>query len=551
MSVLRSPPDNVKKINNNNFDNNNTVVEYSNSTSNVSPSTSPNALALIQKQLLVNELNSDRCCSPCVDILEEISLSAGSQKEKNSDNMQSGKNNNTSMPLTMSLNVNKESEKNINSTTKTSEKNIYENNKKSESIQTGMDRYITITKKRKLSPQKAKAAKITKVNAVSNTYEHPTTSSSANRFAILSDNSTDNHNNGTDDVSTNGNVRPPPIFLREAISSDLVKSLTTIVGNNNFHVVSQRKGNIKETKIQIYNEKNYRIVSNYLNEAKKSYYTYQLKSSKGLVVVIKGIESSVDPEEIKIALDHLGFETKLVINIFNKNKVPQPMFKVELAPSASKLRRNDIHPIYNLRYLLHRRVQVEEPHKRNGPVQCTNCQEFGHTKSYCTLRAVCVACGDFHQVAHCTLKKDDKENIKCGNCGKPHTANYRGCEVYIALKQRLNQRVQTVRNQPSSRSLNFPNANTAFNAVTPGISYANALRSEKNPPNISRSNDHPQNIPLNNNQTQNIPLNNVGLESTMNAFIQSMNVFMQTMTATMQDLSKTQGQMLQILMAQK
>lgn len=411
-------------------------------------------------------------------------------------------------------------------------------NKKSAALQTGMDRYITITKKRKLSPQKAKSAKVSKAYSNSSDSDPPTTSSRANRFAILGDDTSDNRNNGTEGVPPASNARPPPIFLREAISSDLVKEITDLIGNNNFHVVSQ-KGSLKETKIQIYNETNYRIFSNYLNKSEKSYYTYQLKSSKGLVVVIKGIESNVDPGEIKSALNELGFDTKMVINIFNKNKVPQPMFKVELAPNASKLKRNEVHPIYSLRYLLHRRVQVEEPHKRHGPVQCTNCQEFGHTKTYCTLRPVCVACGDIHKVSECKLSKEDSSNRKCGNCGGNHTANYRGCPVYVELKKRLNQRMQTIRYRPANGTSNAEN-NNVVSSVVPGVSYANAVNNVR--PNLPHSNE---------NQTPNLPQNSVGLESTMNAFIQTMNVFMTTMAATMQDLSKTQSQMLQILMVQK
>ncbi|XP_070075662.1 uncharacterized protein [Drosophila takahashii] len=70
----------------------------------------------------------------------------------------------------------------------------------------------------------------------------------------------------------------------------------------------------------------------------------------------------------------------------NKNKKPQPLFKVELEPDSRTLKKNTVHPIYKLQYLLHLRITVEEPHKRNGPVQCTNCQEYGHTRGYCTLR---------------------------------------------------------------------------------------------------------------------------------------------------------------------
>jgi len=43
-----------------------------------------------------------------------------------------------------------------------------------------------------------------------------------------------------------------------------------------------------------------------------------------------------------------GFNVKSVINILNKDKKPQPLFKVELDPSSQTLKRNEVHPIYNL-----------------------------------------------------------------------------------------------------------------------------------------------------------------------------------------------------------
>jgi len=91
----------------------------------------------------------------------------------------------------------------------------------------------------------------------------------------------------------------------------------------------------------------------------------------------------------------------------NRTQIPQPLFKVELEPDSRVLKKNEVHPIYNLQYLLHRRINVEEPHKRIGPVQCTNCQEYGHTRAYCSLRSVCVACGDFHNSANCPASKED------------------------------------------------------------------------------------------------------------------------------------------------
>ena len=59
-----------------------------------------------------------------------------------------------------------------------------------------------------------------------------------------------------------------------------------------------------------------------------------------------------------------------VTNIFNKNKQPQPMSGVELDPDTRMLKKSETHAIYSMKYLLHRRITVEEPHKRNGLVQC-------------------------------------------------------------------------------------------------------------------------------------------------------------------------------------
>jgi len=112
--------------------------------------------------------------------------------------------------------------------------------------------------------------------------------------------------------------------------------LAAIIRENKFHVTPLTKGNIQETKVQSQDESSHLSVTKYLDEAGKSYYTYQLKSAKGLQVVIKGIESSVTSSEIIAALKEKNFNAKTVINILNRKKEPQPLFKVELEPSSQK-----------------------------------------------------------------------------------------------------------------------------------------------------------------------------------------------------------------------
>lgn len=94
------------------------------------------------------------------------------------------------------------------------------------------------------------------------------------------------------------------------------------------------------------------------------------------------------------------------------------MFRAELEPVDVKLRRNQIHPIYELQ----RRIAIEEPYKRKGPTQCQNSQEYGHSQSYCKLATVCVVCGELHGMDKCNKPKIDAKVKKFSNCDSNHTA---------------------------------------------------------------------------------------------------------------------------------
>jgi len=74
--------------------------------------------------------------------------------------------------------------------------------------------------------------------------------------------------------------------------------------------LSTTASHIHETKLQTKSEEHFRAVSKYLEEARKSYLTYQIKSSKGLQVVLKGIEPDVTAKEVFDALKEKGFSAK-------------------------------------------------------------------------------------------------------------------------------------------------------------------------------------------------------------------------------------------------
>lgn len=90
-------------------------------------------------------------------------------------------------------------------------------------------------------------------------------------------------------------------------------------------------------------------------------------------------------------------------------------------------------------------------HIKNGPLQFTNFEEYGHTKSYCILHSLWIVCGDLHSISKCILNKEHLTK-KSSNCGGNHTANYRGiyrCRgpLYKVLASKLLPGIQVRHNQ--------------------------------------------------------------------------------------------------------
>jgi hypothetical protein len=100
-------------------------------------------------------------------------------------------------------------------------------------------------------------------------------------------------------------------------------------------------------------------------------------------------------------------------------------------------------------------------HKRHGPTQCSNCQDFSHGTQNCYLKPKCIRCSLDHKSSDCPLI--DKENpkaktpdtvLKCANCSGRHVASYSLCPKRLeVIKLR-----ETFKNKNSSRqrkSTNF------------------------------------------------------------------------------------------------
>ena len=81
--------------------------------------------------------------------------------------------------------------------------------------------------------------------------------------------------------------------------------------------------------------------------------------------------------------------------------------------------------IKNGLFLNYCKFKIEKYMRPIKPVQCFNCQKFGHYSSACDqISSTCVKCSGKHKLSECK-----SSIISWGNCKQQHTSSYGGCKV--------------------------------------------------------------------------------------------------------------------------
>jgi hypothetical protein len=190
-------------------------------------------------------------------------------------------------------------------------------------------------------------------------------------------------------------------------------------------------------------------------------------------VVIKHLHHTTDTKEIENQLTQTGHKVRNVINGRHRaTKQPLNLFFVDLEPASNN------REVYNIHMIQNKTVVTEPPRMKKGIIQCTRCQQYRHTKTYCNRHFVCVKYGGPHSIASC--KKPNNTPAKCALCDGPHPANYKGCEFYQSLfkpnntNNRLNlQRTHTVNINNSTQRRDLP---AAVKTTYSDASYASVTR---------------------------------------------------------------------------
>lgn len=255
--------------------------------------------------------------------------------------------------------------------------------------------------------------------------------------------------------------KPPPIYISKVDNILPLRALLEILATNSYEMKILRNN---EVKIQASTIEIFKKITKSLEDKSTEFHTFKPKQERSYNVVLKGIHSSTPIDHIIEEISNLGHEVLNISNIKDRmTKKPLQMFYVGLKQNPNNKE------IFNCNALLHTKVKFEAPRKKREIAQCTRCQRYGHTKSYCHHTPRCVKCTGSHATSEC-LRKTKSNDVKCVLCNGDHPANYKGCAVYKQLQQKTypplrNRQTNLV---PQQQNLQF----------TSETSYAQALKGD-------------------------------------------------------------------------
>ena len=244
---------------------------------------------------------------------------------------------------------------------------------------------------------------------------------------VISENPIEEQPNTTS--NTPKTILPPPNFIKGVHNyMGLLNQFKQIIGPNTFSC----KSTSTYLKVQTDTPDNYRKIIHLLKEINAQYHTYQLQSDKPLRVVIRNLHPSTPESDIRTTIEEIGYTVRNVTNIkHHQTKTSLPMFFIDINPNEE----SDA-DIFSITSILHTKVKIEEPHKKRQIPQCLNCQNYGHTRSYCAYPPICVKCGQNHLSSSCTKSPDLP--AKCGLCQGAYPVNYKGCTTYQTIYRKRN-----------------------------------------------------------------------------------------------------------------
>ncbi|GFT01923.1 nucleic-acid-binding protein from transposon X-element [Trichonephila clavipes] len=232
--------------------------------------------------------------------------------------------------------------------------------------------------------------------------------------------------------------RIPPFFVSPKGDWRQLVALAKLVAPS---FQSQMSGRF--LKVTVGDELEYRNLNRWLEQSGVEFKSFMLKQDRPVKVVIRGLPSNTEPEDIKNEIEAEGFKVAKISQMKNyRTKAPMPLFYLQIENGA------DAPKIFNFTELFGTRIEVKPFDRGNKINQCWRCQGWFHSSEVCHLPPRCVRCAGPHLAKDCTRSFD--EPLKCANCSGEHAANWSRCPKHPknAKKKNPNQNYNKNKKRP-------------------------------------------------------------------------------------------------------
>ncbi|GFV74995.1 nucleic-acid-binding protein from transposon X-element [Trichonephila clavipes] len=234
--------------------------------------------------------------------------------------------------------------------------------------------------------------------------------------------------------------RIPPFFVSPKGDWRQLVALAKLVAPS---FQSQMSGRF--LKVTVGDEIEYRNLSRWLEQSGVEFKSFMLKQDRPVKVVIRGLPSNTEPEDIKNEIEAEGFKVAKISQMKNyRTKAPMPLFYLQIENGS------DAPKIFNFTEIFGTRIEVKHFDRGNKINQCWRCQGWFHSSEVCHLPPRCVRCAGPHLAKDCTRTFD--EPMKCANCSGEHAANWSRCPKHPKNAKRKNANQKNNKNGPKPKN---------------------------------------------------------------------------------------------------
>ncbi|GFU36649.1 nucleic-acid-binding protein from transposon X-element [Trichonephila clavipes] len=270
------------------------------------------------------------------------------------------------------------------------------------------------------------------------------------------------------------NPRIPPFFVSPKGDWRQLVALAKLIAPS---FQSQMSGRF--LKVTVVDDVDYRALSQWLEKSGVEFKSFMLKQDRPVKVVLRGLPSNTEPEDIKSEIEAEDFRVLKISQMKNyRTKAHMPLFYLQIQNGT------DAAKIYDFTELFGTRIEVKPFDRGNKINQCWRCQGWFHSSEVCHLPPRCVRCAGPHSAKDCTLDFDAP--MKCANCSGDHAANWSRCPKHPNNSKKKNKNKNgpkpnnknsnnNVKKQPSQAPR--PDISKA-RKVSPGLNYSKVVQNK-------------------------------------------------------------------------